>query len=606
MMKKKFNSLLLAIITACSIASGQTRQEIDKYYTGRDQRMKWFQEARFGMFIHWGTYAVLAGEWKEKQVPGAGEWIMYSAKIPVKEYEEMAKEFNPVQFRAEDWVKLASEAGMKYMIITAKHCDGFAMFPSKVTRYNIYDWTKFKRDPLKELENACIKNNLKLGFYYSHWWDWHEANALGLPNTWDFPDNKSKNPDIYLTEKSFPQIKELITNYNPSVMWFDVPGGMSKQQSFEILKSVRSARPNCIINDRIGNALGDYETPEQYIPPKKFSDADFGTDIKKGQSNDFEVCMTLNETWGYKYFDNEWKSSKTIVENLVDIASKGGNYLLNVGPMANGLIPEPIIRVLQEVGKFMKANGESIYGTDANPFVNLPFNGRCTQKPGKLYFQLFEWPNAEILLPPVKNNITKVYLLSDPKRTPLSFKKINDQNILVSLKAESFDPSIINDNCNVLAVEYSGVLEVLNSLPTVDPSYKSIFEAGTGNYSGKTIKYEFNNSWTNRGFNVTGWNSREDSISWDFKTLRNGKYQLFVEYASVPGCDANEYFVMAGNKRMPGKVENTGGWYNYKTFYLGNVDLRSAEQIRMVIKAYKLGQCSLMNLKSIKLVPIIK
>lgn len=267
---------------------------------------------------------------------------------------------------------------------------------------------------------------------------------------------------------------------------------MRKQQSFEILKSIRSVRPNCIINSRIGNELGDYGTPEQYIPPKKFSNADFSTDIKKGQVDDFEVCMTLNETWGYKYFDDQWKTPKTIIENLVDIASKGGNYLLNIGPMANGLIPEPIIRALQEVGKFMKVNGESIYGTEADPFGNLLFNERCTQKPGKLYFQLFEWPNSELLLPCVKNNITKVYMLSDPKKTPFSFKTINDQNVLVSLKSMSFDPSIINDNCNVLAVEYSGSLEVIKSLPIVDPSYNSIFEAGTGYYSGKTIKFVFN------------------------------------------------------------------------------------------------------------------
>lgn len=605
-MKKKFYSLAVAITFSCAIVSGQTQQEIDKYTSGRDERMKWFKEARFGMFIHWGAYAVPAGEWKKQKVSGAGEWIMYNAKIPVKEYEEMAKEFNPVQYNAMDWAKIASDAGMKYIVITAKHCDGFAMFPSKVTKYNIFDWTQFKRDPLKELENACAKNNIKLGFYYSHWWDWHEANALGQPNTWDFPDNKSKKPEIYLKEKSIPQIKELVTNYNPAVMWFDVPAGISKQQSYEILQVIRSARPECIINNRIGNEMGDFLTPEQYIPPKKFQEADMGgTDVNKRQ-NVFEVCMTLNETWGYKYYDDDWKSPKTVIENLVDIVSKGGNYLLNIGPTAEGLLPESAIRILQEVGNFMKVNGESIYGTEASPFENLLFNGRCTHKPGKLYFHLFEWPNTELLLPSIKNNITKVYLLSDPRKSPLPFRKINNQNILVSMKAQSFNPSVLNDNCNVLAVEYSGQLEVAESMPVVDPSYTSVFDAATGNYTGKTIKYDFNNVWDKtRGFNVTGWNSRDDAVDWKFTAFRDGKYRVLVEYGSIPGCESNEFAVIIGNNRVPATVENTIGWFNYKIFDIGNVDIKSTGNATIVVKATKLGHCALMNFKSVRLVPII-
>jgi hypothetical protein len=197
-------------------------------------------------------------------------------------------------------------------------------------------------------------------------------------------------------------------------------------------------------------------------------------------------------------------------------------------------------------------------------------------------------------------------LLSDPKKTPLSFKKIDDQSILVQLKAQSFDPSIINDYCNVLAVEFSGSLEVVKSLPVVDPSYKSIFEAGTGTFAGNTIKYEFNNIWINRGFNVTGWNSKKDSISWAFKTIRDGKYQVMVEYASIQGCEGNEFLILIGRNKMSAKVENTDGWYNYKVFDICNVELKSTAQIRLVIKPSRLGPCSLMNLKSIRLVPIIK
>ena len=231
----------------------------------RDARMQWWREARFGMFIHWGLYAQPAGMYHGNKVDKLGEWIMYDAKIPVAEYETYAKDFNPVKFDAEKWVGLAKAAGMKYIVITAKHCDGFAMYPSKASKYNIVDATPFKRDPMAELAKACDAQGIKLCFYYSHCWDWHEPNATGFINDWDFGPMEKRNPDEYFEKKALPQVEELASQYKPALFWFDVPD-LTPERSREFLKVIRRHVPDCIVNDRVGNNLGDYVTPEQEIP----------------------------------------------------------------------------------------------------------------------------------------------------------------------------------------------------------------------------------------------------------------------------------------------------------------------------------------------------
>ena len=377
------------------------RPAAQKEDKGWSKRMAWWCEARFGMFIHWGLYAVPAGMWKDKDIQGPSEWLMYYARIPIAEYETLATQFNPVKFDANEWVKIAKDAGMKYMVITAKHCDGFAMYHSKASRYNIVDATPFKRDPIGELVQACRKEGIKLGFYYSHCWDWHEPDALGLDNTWDFPDRSKKNVLKYFRGKSEPQVHELVQQYKPSIMWFDVPADINKEQSQEFVDIIREKLPDCIINDRVGNDLGDFVTPEQDIP----------TESKKT----FEVCMTMNDTWGFKKNDHGWKSTEELLHNLIDIVSKGGNYLLNVGPTAEGLIPQASVERLQAMGEWLKVNGESIYGTTASVFPKLDW-GRCTVKPGKLYLHVFDWPaDGKLKVPGLKNKVKETYLLADKK-----------------------------------------------------------------------------------------------------------------------------------------------------------------------------------------------
>jgi alpha-L-fucosidase len=309
----------------------------------REQRLAWFHEAKFGLFIHWGLYAIPAGEWKGRPVAGIGEWIMNRAQIPVREYELLATRFNPVKFDADTWVRLAQDAGMQYLVITSKHHDGFALFESKVSPYNVVAATPFHRDVLKELSRACERRNLRLGFYYSQAQDWHEPNGAG--NTWDFGPDDKKNFDQYLRAKAEPQVRELLSNYGPvCLVWFDTPRMMDVgDRARRFADLVRTLQPDCLIDGRLG-AEGDYKsTGDNAIPDQPMAGA-------------WETPATINHTWGFKQDDDDWKSPGEIIFKLTDIVSKGGNYLLNVGPTAEGVIPERCVEILRAVGRWLKVN----------------------------------------------------------------------------------------------------------------------------------------------------------------------------------------------------------------------------------------------------------
>ena len=413
----------------------------------KDERMDWWRQARFGMFIHWGLYAVPAGEWKGEKVPGIGEWIMHRAKIPVAEYEQLAKQFNPVKFDAEEWVQIAKNAGMKYIVITSKHHDGFCLWDTKYTDYDVMDATPFKRDILGELAVECKKQGIRLCFYHSIM-DWHhpDAQAPFYPN---YNDTKKSNAnfDRYVEYYMKGQLKELVQNYGPlGIMWFDGEWvqDWTREMGWDMFEYCLSLQPDTIVNNRVGNGrqgmrglsksdefAGDYGTPEQEIPATGLPGVDW------------ETCMTMNDTWGYKSNDDNWKSHEDLLHKLVDIASKGGNFLLNVGPTAEGLIPAPSVERLEAIGEWMKVNNESIYGTTASPLGEVPW-GRCTARPGKLYLHVFDWPSDRKLeVPGIKNKIKKAYLLADKKQAKLHVMCVmrgGSEKVVITVPSEKVDP----------------------------------------------------------------------------------------------------------------------------------------------------------------------
>jgi alpha-L-fucosidase len=419
-----------------------------------EARMQWWRQARFGMFIHWGVYSVPAGTYQGKRIPSIGEWIMLNGKIPVAEYAKFAGEFDPVKFNADEWVELAQAAGMKYMVITAKHHDGFAMFHSKVDGYNIYDATPFKRDPLAELAAACKRHGMKLGFYYSQCQDWHHPGGEALKGGhWD--PAQDGDFDTYLNIVAIPQVKELLSNYGPvSVLWFDTPTKMMTRARAAEFMPLLDLQPDVVVNNRLGGGFeGDTETPEQRIPPQGFP------------GRDWETCMTINDTWGYKSYDTNFKSTQTLLRNLVDIASKGGNYLLNVGPTSEGVIPQAEADRLREIGKWLSVNGESIYGTGPTAFGPeaghfdpttrdskgkprwvATWDWRCTSRPGVLYIHLLTWPGEKFETSGMKGTVSEAYMLAYAKQTPLAFAQTGG-DLSVTLPGAATDE---NDSVLVL------------------------------------------------------------------------------------------------------------------------------------------------------------
>jgi alpha-L-fucosidase len=384
----------------------------------REQRIQWWREARFGMFIHWGLYSIPAGVWKDKvHATGYSEWIMFGEKIPAKEYERLAGRFNPVKFDAKAWAALAKRAGMKYMVLTTKHHDGFSMFKSRLTPYNVADATPFKRDVTRELSDASHDSGLRFGCYYSIDRDWYRPQGPGnnyrQNNVWDFPDSTKADFDRYFEGFAKPQVEELLTQYRPDLLWFDEIDMKSDAQVEDLYRAIRKLRPECVLNSRIEGC----RFPDQ-IPPRHCDYISTGDNeiADKALGFEWENPGSMNTSYGYNQNDHNWVDAKEIVFRLVDIVSKGGNYLLNVGPTSEGLIPQPSIDRLMEVGAWMETNQEAIYGTspwrvfhDGPQLSNeaakapkrstgSPVDIRFTAKGDSLYAICLAWPDQDVVV----------------------------------------------------------------------------------------------------------------------------------------------------------------------------------------------------------------
>ncbi len=415
----------------------------------RDARMQWWREARFGMFIHWGLYAVPAGEYNGVKSDRIGEWIQDWANIPREEYEKYAAEFNPVEFDAAEWVRIAADAGMKYIVITSKHHEGFSIFDSDVSDYDIVDSTPYGKDPVAALSEECKKQGIKLCFYHSIM-DWHHPSQYVEQDDRFRTAGSGQNRILEDQKEEYvrymkAQLKELVEKYDPAVLWFDGEwvNWWTEPDGKDLYQYCRSLKPSIIVNNRVGKGrqgmqgmnkgpdyAGDFGTPEQEIPATGLP------------GSDWETCMTMNDTWGFKSYDENWKSTETLVRQLIDTASKGGNYLLNVGPTKEGLIPEASVTRLKEMGEWTKVNGEAIYGTSASPFETLEW-GRATIKDNKIYLSVFDWPKGALEVPLPQQEISKAYLLAAPDKELKIKKGENSLSISVPGKAPDVIATVI-------------------------------------------------------------------------------------------------------------------------------------------------------------------
>lgn len=562
----------------------------------RDARMKWWRDARFGMFIHWGLYAIPAGTWKGQQIGGIGEWIMDRANIPVEDYEKLAGQFDPVKFDAAEWVRIAKDAGMKYMVITSKHHDGFCLFDSDVTDYNVVDGAPYGKDLLKPLAAECRKQGLKFCTYYSIM-DWHHPSQYrGSDKRYNptkvHPERKAEYVDFMKK-----QLKELLDTCDPEVLWFDGewPAWWLEEDGRDVYAYLRKLKPQLIVNNRIGKGrkgmeglnkgdqdyVGDFGTPEQQIPATGLPGVDW------------ESCMTMNRTWGFKSYDHDWKSSETLIRNIIDIASKGGNYLLNVGPTAEGLIPGPSVERLGEIGQWMKANGESIYATQASPFRRLAW-GRCTTKScddgAALYLHVFDWPaDGQLLVPGLTNEVDCAYLLTDANRRALP-AQASDAGVVVTVPAKAPDPV-----CTVVVLKVKGSLNVGPSLPSQQSDGSIKLRAVDAICHGHHIRYEPGEKRDTIGF----WLDPNEWVEWKFNVTQPGRFTISAETAAV---GSGSFQVISEDQKIDATAPTTGDYGRFTTIELGQIDIAGAGKAALAVKAVRDGWKPF-NLKSISLKP---
>ncbi|MBV9988596.1 MAG: alpha-L-fucosidase [Chitinophagaceae bacterium] len=584
------------------------QQQIDQALNGwykkslltHEQRIRWWRDAKFGMFIHWGVYSLPGGEWKGKKVSGYAEHLMRKEKIPRPEYLQLAHQFNPVRFNAEEWVKNAKAAGMNYLIITAKHHDGFAMYDSKVSDYNIVQQTAWKHDPMADLAAACKKYGLKFGFYYSHAFDWEHPDAPG--NDWDYQNpggdlnlHGGRNwydlhPELlvkaqrYVNEKAIPQIKELLTKYHPDILWFDTPQKLPLSENIRILQAIRETDTNVVVNGRLVRGpnnlmMGDYKNtgdrPAEFAPV----------------TGDWEAIPTTNESYGYSKYDSSHKSVGFFVQLLAKAASRGGNLLMNIGPKGDGTFDVKDITILKGIGAWVDRNRESIFLTKPSP-LPLQSWGVTTMHDQRIYLHVFNWPaDGRLMIGGLKTPIKNAWLLTDKMKKSLPVHAANDLAILSV-------PHAAPDTADaVIVLEFQGTAKADSTMVIANNTSTRLlgFDAdlhggGFGFGDGKAASYF-----------VENWKSKQQSVSWKFRVAEPGTFKLVLKYVASPETEG-EAVIKIGEKVFSERIRATERSNAMISRELGTVQLDKGVTTIEILPV-EITKAELMKLLELQLIP---
>ncbi len=559
----RLSALLLALLLNISALSAVEKEQGMDEMWGEEKlsiqathpSLKWFTEEKYAMFIHWGLYSQMAGVWNDKTYYGIGEWIMHMAEIPVEDYKAYAKNFNPDQFDAVGLVKLAKAAGMKTIVITAKHHEGFAMFDSQVSDFTVTKATPHGRDLMKELADACHAEGMRLGFYYSQNQDWTEpygGKYKGERPAGYTPDDFS----IYFEQKVIPQVRELLTNYGPiALIWFDTPGGMPKEYSARLVDLVQDLQPDCLINSRIGGGYGDY-----------VSLGDMQIPIVRPNVGVWETVDTTNDSWSYAWYDQNWKSPKAICERLVRVVARGGSYMLNVGPKGDGSIPEQAVESLTVSGEWIRAHGEAIYRASASPFDQGFSWGDITTKGQELYLHVFEWPEegvlriadlgAEVMQASLLHNAAEVDFAQHGSILELTLgsKHGRDLPFITVVKLTLDQPAKVASQ----ATQIDGLTPstLLAEMATTEGCKHSDYRW-----------MEKFGEWKHDYF-IARWSSEDAVATWDINVLEAGDYLVSLEYSCENEAADSEWVLSCGDESIT-FVTFESGFDSTKSFQPG-------------------------------------
>jgi alpha-L-fucosidase len=555
----------------------------------REARMEWWREARFGMFIHWGLYAVPAGIHKgQTQKGNLGEWIMNGLQIPVGEYEELAAEFNPVKFDADKWVTMAKQAGMKYIVITTKHHDGFAMYHSKVSRWNIVDATPFDRDPIAELARACSENGIRLGLYYSQAQDWYHPGGISQDRRWDA--RQDGDWDDYVRDIAAPQVREILTNYGPiAELWWDSAKFAQTERGVDMLAEATGLQPDLVVNGRLGmGRKGDFSSPEQWIPAS-------------GQEGAWEACMTMNKTWGYRSDDPDWKPAEDLLRKLVDIAAKGGNFLLNIGPQADGAFSQESVERLRFIGDWMAINGESIYATNSGPFPRLPW-GCCTAKRrddgATLYLHVFDWPADGVLpVPGLKNRVASARLLATGEAITTESQS---DDVLVRLPSKPPDATV-----SVIALEIEGALDVDPRWPTHGDDGAIVLATDWVAINNRAQKFpQARIVGKGDAARIENWIDGKVGLEWPFAVDASGSFDATIAVADDDGGANETELHIDGTPALTATLPTGEGTGGKRSVPLGRIEIGEAGFHTVELRPADIDAWTGASVYSLRLAPV--